>query len=48
MREFALVIQGGLVIGAGGATIADVAVEGERIVAIGENLAGAATIDAAG
>ena len=48
MREFALVIKGGLVIEAGGATIADVAVEGERIVAIGESLAGTAEIDAAG
>ena len=48
MSKYALVIKGGLVIGADGATIADVAVEGERIVAIGENLAGAVEIDAAG
>jgi dihydropyrimidinase len=43
-----LVIQGGMVVGADGGCRADVAVAGERIVAIGENLTGDQTIDAAG
>ena len=48
MSEYSLVIKGGLVIEAGGANIADVAIDGERIVAIGENLAGEVAIDATG
>ena len=48
---FDLVIRGGTVVdGSGGAPfVADVAVDGDRIVAVGENLgAGAKEIDASG
>ena len=48
MRHEILVIQGGMVVGADGGCRADVAVVGERIVAIGENLTGDQIIDAAG
>jgi dihydropyrimidinase len=43
-----LVIKNGLVVGAGGAMVADVGVEGERIVAVGLNLDGERVLDAAG
>jgi len=48
MHEYPLVIKGGLVVAADGVCTADVAIAGERIAAIGSDLAGVATIDAAG
>lgn len=46
--EFDVVVQGGLVIGAGGRALADVGIRGEQIAALGPGLRGRHTIDAAG
>src|SRR5438067_2232787 len=45
---FDLVVRGGLVVTSEQAALADVAVAGERIVAIGRNLSGATELDARG
>ena len=46
--SFDLVVKGGLVVTSGDSFVADIAIAGERIAAVGRDLAGAREIDAAG
>jgi dihydropyrimidinase len=48
MSEHELVIRGGRVVGADGSRTADVAIDGERIAAVGEGLVGRRELDAGG